>query len=294
MDRRAEDHNRIGGESFRRGDLESAALHFEQALEHAKSVADRLRQVDALNNLGIVHESLGDASKALEYYDAALALATAGGGDGGPFGGRYELGVFSAGLNRARVLLGRGDLLASEAALAEAEAAADEIGSRITRAACSKQRALLLQAQGDLEAALDRAREAARLYEIVPRDPASLAGLADARLVLGRLFRARGDAVAAVAEFHAAAETAREVSDRTLIAVALESIAEVLEEQGRLEDAELRYRMALDVNRRIPNLERARRDVAALRRVGEAQGDPALVAECDVLLAELERDGAGD
>ena len=295
QDRRAEDHNRIGAEAFQHGDLNTAALHFEQALEFARGLADRRQQIDALNNIGIVHETLGEADKALEFYQQSLELAAprSGGNEEDPFFTAYHLGVFSASLNSSRVLLNQGELEEARTSLDAAATAASEIGSHITRAACQKQRALLEQELGNSGRAYDLAREAVRLYEISEFSAANLAGLADARLILGRQMEVRGELVKAITEYREASRLAMKISDRTLTAVALESIARALVESGHLQDARLPYEMALDVNRLIPNTSRARRNILALREIGERLERVDLVQEYDSLLSELEQDEDG-
>lgn len=285
-DQRAADHNRAGSMAVRKGELSRAALHFEQALEHARALADRRQQVDALNNLGIVHETLGERDRALEFYVEALEMARLE-QDDDPFFTTYQDGVFSAALNRSRLLLHRGEIEAARSSLEEARLAADALGTRITRAAVRKQQALQTDAEGEPEAALELAREAGRLYEISPGSAENIVGLADTRLILGRLLAAQGDDIGAIAEYRAAARLAKEVSDRTLTAVALEATANSLARLGHLDDARIRYQMALDVNRRIPNVSRSRRNLLALREIGVRQQRADLIRECDELLELL-------
>jgi len=290
QDRRAADHNRIGAQSFQQGDLTTAALHFERALEIARGLADRRQHVDALNNLGIVNETLGQAEPALQFYERSLELASSEANldEDDPLFTRYELGIYSAALNRSRLLLNLGRLDESEQSLELASAAAAELGSRITRANCQKQRALLEQKLGRTASAFDLAREAVRLYEISDDNAANIAGLADATLILGRLLLEQGEPIDAIAKFRSANRLARQVSDRTLMAVSLELIGQTLVELGHLEDAELPYRMALDVNRRIPHAARARRNVVALLDVGQRLERADLIRECQELLAEID------
>ena len=289
-DRRAADHNRVGVQAFQQGELTTAALHFEQALEYARGLADRRQQVDALNNLGIVNETLGGVEAALEYYEQSLDLASpeANVARDDPLFTRYELGIYSAALNRSRLLLNLGRLEASDQSLLIAEQAAAEVGSRITRASCRKQRALLEQNRGRTDRAFELARESVRLYEVSEYGAANIAGLADAQLILGRLLLEQGKAVEAIAEFRSAHRLARQVSDRTLMAVSLELIGQTLTELGHLEDAELPYRMALDVNRRIPHTSRARRNIMALLDIGERQERADLIREFQELLSEID------
>ncbi|MBI4881390.1 MAG: tetratricopeptide repeat protein [Planctomycetes bacterium] len=287
-DSRAADHNRAGAGALRGGDLIAAKLHFTRALEHATALADRPRQVDALNNLGILDETMGLTEEALAFYERALALADPARGQAGPFAEKYLQGVYSASLNRSRLLLAAGDAAGARVSLDLAADAAAEIGSRVARASCQKQRALLELEAGEAEQALDLAREAVRLLEISPDSAANVAALADARLVLGRLLERQGDRIGAIAQYNEAAELARRVSDRTLTAVALEAIARALATLGHLEDAALRYRMAFDVNWRIPHLARARQNVLALKGLAQQLERSDLARECDELLAEID------
>lgn len=285
--RRGENHNRYGSAAFREGDLASASRHFELALEHARTRSDVRRQVDSLNNLGIVNETLGEADAALWFYDQALSLAEPEGRSPDPFAQRYDLGVFSASINRSRLFLNRGDIAAAASALELASGAASEIGSRVTRAACQKQRALLEQKSGNLALGLYYAREAERLYEICDSTPENLAGLADARLVLGKLLEDTGKPIEAIAKYREVADLGSSISDGGLAAIAQEAIADTLVGLGHLEDARLRYQLALDANRKLQDHRRARRNVLSMRQIAERLLRRDLVLKCDELLEEI-------
>ncbi len=277
-DRRPEQHNRMGVDSLRRGDLASAAVHFEQALDLGRALDDRRQQVNALNNLGIVQESLGNLAPALLRYDQALALAPLA---------EFPQGVFAAELNRSRVLLSNGDVKAATAALGHAEEVGDTIGSRIARAQCLAQRAAITEESGDDARAIELAREAARLFEVSGDEFASRLGEADARLRAGRLLSKQGDRIKAIDELGAAHRLAQDVADRGLIAASLSAMGEALERSGFLDDARVRYQLAFDVNRRIPNVRRALENVEALERIAKAQGKADQAEEARRLRAEI-------
>lgn len=289
---RAADHNRVGSEAFRRGDLETAAAHFERALESARATSDRVAETTAENNLGMVFEARGDDDAALAHFDAALRRAAPG--QFGDEGDEHALGAWSASLNRSRLLLRRGDLALAEEAVGVASEAAERIGSLVTRAAVLKQEGLILRAAGRSAEALSRAREALRLYQIGEDTPESRAGRADTHLLIGRLLREGGDPVLAVASFGAAATVAERVPDRALRATAFTSIADTLEQLGHLDDARLRYRMAFDEYRYSGDVGRAEEVARALLRLAEAQHRKDHRKEAEALLAMLSRPPEGD
>ena len=57
------------------GDARKAIEYHEKALAIAREIGDRRAEGAALGNLGIAYEDLGDARKAIEYYEQALAIA---------------------------------------------------------------------------------------------------------------------------------------------------------------------------------------------------------------------------
>ena len=57
------------------GDARKAIEYYEQALAIAREIGDRRGEGTALGNLGLAYAALGDARKAIEYYEQALAIA---------------------------------------------------------------------------------------------------------------------------------------------------------------------------------------------------------------------------
>jgi tetratricopeptide (TPR) repeat protein len=57
------------------GDARKAIEFYEQALTIAREIGDRRGEGNALGNLGIAYYSLGDARKAIEFYEQALTIA---------------------------------------------------------------------------------------------------------------------------------------------------------------------------------------------------------------------------
>lgn len=265
-DKRAQYHLRVGADAFRRGDLNAAALGFERALEVARGLADERTEADALLQLGSVFDTLGNSARAAELYDEGIASAERGESP-------YDRGMLAGHLNRARQCVAANELEQAVTHIDAARAAAERIGGRSERAAVLRHEAIVLERQSRWDDAADRANEAEQLDALAPRSPETLAGRADAHLILGRVLRAKGDAVAAVTHFKEAERLARELSDRTLIAMALESSGTTLFEQGRFADARVFFRRAFDVNARIPRKDRALTNVDWLKRIAEKTGE---------------------
>ncbi len=279
-DKRAQYHLRVGVDAYRRGDFRAASLGFERALEVARGLSDERSEADALLQLGSVFDTLGDAPRAMELYDEGIAVAERGDAP-------YDRGVLAGHLNRARQCATSGTLEDAVKHIEAARAAAERIGGRTERAAVLRHEAIVLERQSRFDDAADRANEAEQLDALAPRSPESLAGRADAHLILGRVLRAKGDAVGAVGQFKAAERLARELSDRTLIALALESSGATLFDQGRFEDARGFFRRAFDVNVRIPRADRARANVESLKRIAEKTGDAADLASVEEQVAAV-------
>ncbi len=282
--RRAADHDRVGTEAFRKGDLETAEVHFERALELARSLGDAAAEAGACNSLGVLEEARGDADAALARFDAALRIAA----PDGSIDAAAAAGAWSASLNRSRVLLGRGEVEAAEDALGVATAAAELLDTRAARAAVKKQEGLVLRRSGRPADALARAREALRLYQIGEDSAEARAGRADAHLLVGRLLREGGDPVLAVASFRAAADVATRVPDPALRARALRAIATTLEELGHLEDARHRYRIAYDAARAANDPAGAEDAARGLLRIADRQRRADRREEAEALLAAVE------
>lgn len=289
-DRRALDHTRAGAEAFQRGDPAAAALHFERALELARALGDRRAQSDALNNLGIVNEALGRSDEARALYEAARTAAKPESQLADSFVAPHWPGVLATSLNLARLALTRGDLASATSALEAARAAAAVVGTDEAQVDVLKQDALVqLARDGGGEAAQVLALEAVGLARGLQRGAPNIAREADARLVLGRVWLARGEHALALDEALRASELARAISDRGLVAAALEALGDAYEAQDRFTEARERYELALDVHTHAPNPTRARRALERLAVLARAEGRIELAAGFEARVAELQR-----
>ncbi len=84
------------------GDAGKAIEYYEQALVIAREIGDRRGEGAALGNLGIAYADLGDARKAIEYYEQALAIAREIGDRRGEGAALGNLGIAYAALGDAR------------------------------------------------------------------------------------------------------------------------------------------------------------------------------------------------
>jgi CHAT domain-containing protein len=86
LDRGAAERLVAEGERLRakkeKASLEQAVQRFEQSIPLWQSAGDRAGEATALNQIGVIHQSLGDNPRALEYLQRAVALGRAVGEDG--------------------------------------------------------------------------------------------------------------------------------------------------------------------------------------------------------------------
>ena len=178
---------------------------------------------------------------------------------------QYPGGVMAAGLNLTRIATVDGDFDKARAALQEAEAAARELATDEANVDVAKQRAALAAAEGGAAAeVLDLAQAAVKAAERLDRSAGNLARQADAHIVLARVLLARGALDRALSAANMAAQLARAGSERSLIAAALELLAEIDAAAGRYTEARERLALALDVHVRRPNVLSARRTLQRL------------------------------
>ncbi len=278
VDQRAANHNRAGAEAFQRGDLEAAALHFERALELGAALADRPAQADARNNLGIVYESIGRLEDAGRMYTEALQLSRPDSRRRDAFVQEYPGGVLAAALNLTRIATVEGDFDKARTALQDAEGAARELATGEAKVDVAKQRAALAAAErGAAADVLDLAEAAVKAAERLEQSAANRVRQADAHIVLARVLLARGAVERALSAANTAAQLARAGSERSLIAVGLELLAEIDVAAGRYTEARERLALALDVHVRRPNSVSARRTLQRLIDVAGLEGRTELV-----------------
>jgi tetratricopeptide (TPR) repeat protein len=84
------------------GEARKAIEYYEKALAVAREIGDKSGQGNALGNLGIAYKNLGEARKAIEYYEKALAVAREIGDKSGQGNALGNLGIAYKNLGEAR------------------------------------------------------------------------------------------------------------------------------------------------------------------------------------------------
>src|SRR5207244_3341224 len=133
----------------------------------------------------------------------------------------------------ARAMLITLDLDEAEPLVARALELAEVDGSARARASVLRLRAWVESLRGDDDAAAATYAEEASMFA----DLGQAAERARARVHLGRLLLARGDAAAAERELRESVATLRSIGDRGFLCEAQRSLAQALVAQGRVEEA---------------------------------------------------------
>jgi tetratricopeptide (TPR) repeat protein len=210
--------NLMGAIGFERGDLETASDRFEQALEVARSLGDRLMTARALNNTASVMHLRGDAETALSRYREALLVYQSSGDRRGAAETYHNLGLVyreageveeaermaehavrhatlarTPGLlslaltGRAEIALARGDAALAQEALDRAEVLAAQAEDAPGQAEILRVRALVALNRGQLNQAVEWSGRAGKLARelgilLLEAESAVVAGRALARL----------------------------------------------------------------------------------------------------------------
>src|SRR5262249_40868969 len=115
-----------------------------------------------------------------------------------------------------------------------ASKAASLLGDRLTAAAALAAQMSVIDKQGNHAQALPLGDQARKLYEAA----GSKDGAARVQIQTGVLLMNTGDRTGAAAQFHTAFATLQEIGDEAFAARALQMIARLTQEDGRLKEAE--------------------------------------------------------
>lgn len=247
--------NLEGGLELLGGSTLAAIGHYEASLRLAKRLADPYAGARAIHNLGVCYTRLGDFTRALESYDAALAPA---GDDDTPT-------VWMTPINRALVL-------AYLERPAEAAAAAENALELVRRYKLAREEGYALRILGYAQSRLgrhDAARASFEAAELLARRMDDTLGIA-----LSLNFQA--DLAVRVGDVAAAARATGEI----------EALLGGGEAVLRLpEFAHVRAKIALAAG----DLDAAERLVAGLLELARAQGYKQILQEAEHLAADLVR-----
>ncbi len=225
----------IGRSHFLLGEIDEARAPYERARALRRELGDRHGEAATANNLGLVYNVLGDTAAALAAYDLALEHWSG-------LENRKEQATTLH--NRGQIYLTLGDrdqaLADLERALAIHQAEGDRQQAR-TLTAIGK----VLEKQGDLEAALERHREALALAE----------EFADRRLEamilnsIGVADEELGRVESALDAYRRALPIFVELGDRRQQAIVRHNLGWLFTSLGRAEEALAEYRQALALKR---------------------------------------------
>ncbi len=243
--------NELGIIHFLLGDAFKAIEYYEQHLAMARQIGDRRDEGAALGNLGIAYRNLGDTRKAIEYYEQALAMSRAIKDRRGEANALNNLGNAYADLGDARKAL---------ECYEQTLAIAREIGDR-------RGEGNALNNLGNAYADLGDARKALEYREqslAIAREIRDRWGEANALINLGIAHADLGDARKSIEYFGQALAIAKEIGDRRGEGYSLLNIGLALDSLGERKQAIEYAKAALMIQEDIedPRAENVRRQLA--------------------------------
>ncbi len=255
-DRRGEGNavGNLGNAYFALGDARKAIEQHEQALAIAREIGDRRGEGNAVGNLGLAYADLGDARKAIELYEEVLVIAREIGDRRGEGNTLGNLGVAYAALGDVRKAIEQHE---------QALVIAREIGDRRGEGNAAGN-------LGNAYFALGDARKAIELYEerlVIARGIGDRRGEGNAVGNLGNAYAALGDVGKAIEQYEEQLNIVREIGDRRGEGIALWNLAIAQESVCGLEAAIAAGEGALRIFEAIesPNAEPVRAGLASWR-----------------------------
>jgi tetratricopeptide (TPR) repeat protein len=206
------------------GQYEAAELYYTEMLRHAWTLVHRGKAGAALNKIGRLYRARGDAAAARAFLDRGMALFKAAGDEKGVAACLGDLGE----LARRQGSYDRAFKL-----LNQALAIQRKLDNKPSIAVC-------LHSLGHVEAARAAYAQAERFLEEaleLRRDAGDKGGMAHTMSALAIVLFNRGDLERAIARWEAALSLAEEVGDRRMMAILNNNLGEGLRDQGKLEES---------------------------------------------------------
>ena len=259
------------------GDARRAVGYYERALAIAREIcaasrseaertAARRGEGNHLGNLGLAYAALGDARRAIDYYEQALAIDR-------EIGDWRGEGVDLANLGNAYT--DQGDARRAIDYYEQALAIAKEIGDRYNEG-------VDLDHLGNAYRALDNARRAIDYYEqalAVAREIGDRHGEGTRLGNLGNAYYALGDARRAIGYYEQALAVAREIGDRRNEGIWLGNLGNAYDDLGNARGAISYYERALAIAGEIGDRRGEGNHLANLGIAYKNLGDPARARE---------------
>jgi tetratricopeptide (TPR) repeat protein len=218
------------------GEVSKAIDYYEQALATYRQLDDRQGEADSLGNLGLVCYSTGDLSRAIDHHQLALAIHLETGYRRGEASSLGNLGL------ACRVM---GNLARALSHHQEALAIYRQIGDRRGEADQLGNLGLVYRLTGDLP----RASQCHQLALDISRGIGYRKGEADQLGHLGVVFADSGELPQAMQHHQLALGIHRELAYHWGAAVNLSNLGNVYYAMGDLQQAHQHYQKALDIDR---------------------------------------------
>jgi tetratricopeptide (TPR) repeat protein len=237
------------------GEARRAIDYFEQDLAIARAIGDQRSEGNALGSLGLAHAALGDTHQAISFYEQDLAIART-------TGDRRGEGITLGNLGEAYAVLG--DVRQAISCYEQSFVIAREIGDQ-------RSEGQILGSMGNAYATLGKARQAIGFYEqalTVFRDIGDRLGEGNSLGNLGIAYQDLGETRQAIDYYEQRLVIAREISDRRGEALGSWNLGLALEEQGQLAQAVAAMQVRVDFEREIghPDAEKNAARVEQVRR----------------------------
>ncbi|WKZ48683.1 MAG: tetratricopeptide repeat protein [Anaerolineales bacterium] len=220
------------------GDARKAIEFYEQQLVIVREIGNRRGEGNALNNLGLAYAALGDARKAIEFYEQQLVIVREIGNRRGEGNALNNLGLAYAALGDARKAI---EFYEQRMVIAR------EIGDRRGEGNALNNLGLAYAALGD-------ARKAIEFYEqalLIAREIGDRRGEGNALNNLGLAYAALGDARKAIEFYEQQLVIVREIGNRRGEGNALGNLGARYYKLGDARKAIEFYEQALLIDREI-------------------------------------------
>jgi CHAT domain-containing protein/Tfp pilus assembly protein PilF len=244
----AEDKNRVAAESLcreadllRQGTLEEKRKgieKYQEALELYRRAGDSREEAAALNNIGLIHHSLGEMQKALEKYSEALPIRRAIGDRRGEAIALDDIGIIYDSLGETQKALEK---------YSEALSIRRAIGDRRGEATTLNNIGAAYRSLGEMQKALENYSEALSIRRAI----GDRRGEATTLNNIGGTYRSLGEVQKALENYSEALSIRRAIGDRFGEAIALNNIGIVYRSLGETQKALEKYSEALSIRRAI-------------------------------------------
>jgi CHAT domain-containing protein/tetratricopeptide (TPR) repeat protein len=216
--------------------LRKAVAKYEEALQVARSVGNRLSEAETLNNIGYSYDSLGEKKKALDYYDQALSLRQKLGDRTGEAETLNNIGYTYDSLGEKKRALDYYN---------QALPIFQNIGDDSGEAATLNNIGAVYNSLGEKQRALDYYNRALPLF----RAAGGRLGEASTFHNMGAIYDDLGEKQTALGYYNQALSIFRDIDERSSEAVTLNSIGKTYDDLGEKQTALSYYNQSLPLRR---------------------------------------------